>query len=199
MFRSVVLLSAMLLAIPRPVMSQTYWRAPAGLGGALAGAGIGWAVDIARWGMRDLRGPSLTLTPIGLGVGGVLGFMGGLSADHRLARGDTLSRGARRSLRLATFLAPVAVGSTAAFAIINPSDQGRCVPYRGPNPDIICTFEPAPRKIISDELAALIGIGGGAIIGFVAQRKFAGALWPRARVGLAPDGRGLGVSLSTDW
>jgi hypothetical protein len=177
--------------------AQTYWRIPAALGGAFVGAGAGWVIDVARAANQGVIGPDLVATPVGIGLGGVLGFVGGLSADRRLARGDSLTRGARFTLRFATFLAPVATGSAIAFAIINPSDEGRCVP--SPDPNVICTFEPPPPKIADDGTVALVAIGGGAIIGFVAQHRFARALWPRARVGLAPSGRGVMVSVPAGW
>jgi hypothetical protein len=181
---SMLLIAAfVMLASPPVLTAQTYWRIPGALGGALVGAGVGWAVDIARWGGggNDLGGPGLVMTPIGIVAGGVLGFAGGLSADRRLTRGDTLSRGTRRALRLATFLAPVAVGSALTFAVVNPSEEG------------------SSSKVLSDEIVALLGIGGGAVVGFIAQRTYARALWPRARVGIAPDGRGIVMSLPVGW
>jgi hypothetical protein len=187
----VAITSLLALAIsPSTLTSQTYWRIPGALGGAFVGAGTGWIVDIAAWAGRDLGGPTLIGTSVGIGVGGLVGFLGGHAADRRLARGDTLSRAARVTLRLATFLAPVAAGSAVAFAIINPSEE--CVPYRGPDPNIICT----PRdKIAPDEMVLMTMIGGGAFVGLLAQSKFARALWPRARVGLAPSSRGVVVSI----
>jgi hypothetical protein len=161
---------------PKHLTAQTYWRVPGALGGAFVGAGVGWAVDIAAWGAGDLGGPDLNMTPIGIGVGGVLGFLGGLSADRRLARGESLTRPTRVALRAATFLAPVAAGSAIAFAIINPSDE---------------TGDEGG----SDEAVALVAIGGGVVVGYLAQRRFARALHPRVRVGLAPDGRGVMVSM----
>jgi hypothetical protein len=184
---------AALGASPACLTAQTYWRIPAAFGGAFAGAGVGWIVDIARWSQSDVPGPSLAVTPVGMGLGGVLGFVGGLGADRRLARGDNLTRGTRATLRVATFLAPVAAGSAIAFAIINPSDEGRCVP--SPDPNVICTYEPPRPKIASDETVLLVAIGGGAAIGFIAQHRFARALWPKARVGMAPRGRGIAVSI----
>jgi uncharacterized membrane protein (Fun14 family) len=181
---------AALAVSPRSASGQTYWRLPSTLGGAFAGAGAGWIVDIAAWSGRDLGGPTLIGTTVGIGIGGVLGFIGGHNADRRLARGDTLSRATRATLRVATFLAPVAVGSATAFAIINPSDE--CVPYHGPDPNIICT---PPDKIAPDEMVVLTAIGGGALVGLIAQSKFARALWPRARVGVAPSGRGVMISI----
>lgn len=197
----VVVCSGILMigASPRALAGQTYWRVPGALGGALAGTSVAWMMDIARWGARDLRGPELTLTPFGMGIGGVLGFIGGLSADERLARGDTLTRGGRAALRMATFLAPVAVGGAVAFAVINPSDEGRCVPYTGPDPNIICTYRPPEPKVMSDEMVFLTTVGGGAVVGFIAQHRLARALWPRARVGIAPDGRGVAVSIPLGW
>lgn len=204
--RAVVVALASLAALgasPGRLAAQTYWRIPGALGGAFVGTGAGWIVDIARWGGggSDLRGPELTMTPIGMGIGGVLGFMGGLNADRRLARGDTLTRQTRVVLRATTFLAPVATGSAIAFAIINPSDEGSCVPYSGPDPNIICTYRPPSPKIASDVTVALVTIGGGAILGFIAQRKFARALWPRARVGVTggPTTRGVTVSFPAGW
>jgi hypothetical protein len=185
---------ATLAASPRSASAQTYWRLPAALSGALVGAGAGWIVDIAAWGGRDLGGPTLIGTTVGIGIGGVVGFIGGHNADRRLARGDTLSRATRATLRIATFLAPVAVGSAAAFAIINPSDE--CVPYQGPDPNIICT---PPDKIAPDEMVLVGAIGGGVVVGLIAQSKFARALWPRARVGIAPSGRGVVVSIPVGW
>lgn len=183
-----------LAASPTTLTSQTYWRIPSALGGAFVGAGAGWIVDIAAWGGRDLGGPTLIGTSVGIAVGGLVGFLGGHAADRRLARGDTLSRATRVTLRVATFLAPVAVGSAAAFALINPSDE--CVPYQGPDPNIICT---PPDKIAPDEMVLMTMIGGGAFVGLLAQSKFARALWPRARVGLAPSGRGVMVSIPVGW
>ena len=192
---AVAALFAVLVVAPSPATGQTYWRVPAALGGALVGAGAGWALDIARWAGSDDLGPSLAVTPVGLAIGGLVGFGAGLSADRRLARGDTLRRGTRAMLRVATFLAPVAIGSAAAFAIINPSDE-RCVP--APDPSLGCTYQPV-RKALSDETVAVLGIGGGIVVGFVAQYRFAPALWPKARVGLAPDGRGVVVSIPAGW
>jgi hypothetical protein len=196
--RTVIVAATSLLvlgAAPSCLTAQTYWRIPGALGGALVGAGAGWVVDVARALDEGVIGPDLIMTPIGIGVGGVVGFVGGLRADRRLARGDSLGRGARVALRVATFLAPVAAGSAIAFSIINPSDEGRCVP--SPDPNVVCTFAPPPSKIASDGTVALVAIGGGAIIGFVAQHKFARALWPKARVGLTPGGRGVMVSIPT--
>ena len=195
-----LILAAILCASAREIATaQTYWRVPAGLGGALVGAGAGWVLDIARWGATSsdqFAGPSLIMTPIGIGVGGLAGFAAGKAADGRLARGDTLSRGARAAMRTVTFLAPVAVGSAATFVIVNPSDEGLCVPdansYNG------CRYEPAPRKM-SDEMVALLGIGGGAFLGFVLQHRYAHALWPRARVGLTSDARGISLSMPAGW
>jgi hypothetical protein len=192
-----IVAAASLLALgasPSTLTGQTYWRIPGAVGGAFVGAGVGWTVDIARWAGRDVAGPGLLVTPVGMGIGGLVGFMGGLGADRRLARGDSLSRGGRAALRVATFLTPVATGSAIAFALINPSDD--CVPYQGPDPNIICT---PPRKIASDETVVFFAIGGGAVVGLLAQRKFAPALRPRARVGLAPTGRGVMVSIPVDW
>jgi hypothetical protein len=179
---------AMLLALgmsPMPAAAQTYWRVPAAIGGALAGAGVGWAIDIAAWGGGQLGGPTLNMTPIGIGVGAVAGFVGGLSADRRLARGANLTRGSRVALRTALFLTPVAIGSGIAFALINPSDEPTCGP----------SFCEEPRKVASDEMIALLGIGGGAVIGLLVQHKFAPALWPKTRVNVAPTGRGVMVSI----
>jgi hypothetical protein len=183
-----------LSASPSSLTGQPYWRIPGAVGGAFVGAGVGWAVDIATWAGRDLGGPSLLATPVGMGLGGLVGFTAGLGADRRLARGDSLSRGSRAALRVATFLTPVATGSAIAFALINSSDD--CVPYQGPDPNTICT---PPRKIASDETVVFLAIGGGAVVGLLAQHKFARALRPRARVGLAPTGRGVMVSIPTDW
>ena len=185
-----------LAAAPSSADGQTYWRVPAALGGALAGAGAGWALDIARWAGSDDLGPSLTVTPVGLAIGGLVGFGAGLSADRRLARGDTLRRRTRVMLRVATFLAPVAIGSAAAFAIINPSGDEECVP--SPDPSLGCTYQPS-QQAVPDEMVALLAIGGGAVIGYIAQYKFAPALWPKARLGLAPNGRGVAVSIPAGW
>lgn len=182
--------------------AQTYWRVPGALAGAFTGAGVGYLLDVAIWSQESgdaFKGPSLRATSAGMVAGGLLGFLGGLNADNRLMRGDTLGRGARVTLRLATFLAPVAAGSAIAFAVINPSDEGRCVPYSGPDPNIICTFEPPKPKALSDESVALLSIGGGALTGWVLQHRFKGALWPRTRIGLAPGGRGATVSVSARW
>jgi hypothetical protein len=192
-YRLAVVAVSIFLALgmsPACLPAQTYWRIPGAMGGALAGAGVGWAVDIAAWGDRDLGGPSLTMTPVGIGLGAIAGFMAGLSADRRLARGVTLTRGSRAALRTSLFLTPVAVGSAIAFALINPSDD--CVPYEGPDPNIICTSE---QSVASDETVALLAIGGGAVIGFLAQHKFAPALWPRTRINIAPTGRGIVISI----
>ena len=179
---------------PASLSAQTYWRVPGALGGALVGAGAGWAVDLARAaGDSEFSGVSLIGTPIGLAAGGVLGFMGGLGADRRLARGDTLTLRARATLRLAMFLTPVAIGSATAFAIINPSEEA-CAPSF--NPGDVCT---PPRKIASDETVVLLGIGGGVLLGFVAQHRFARALWPKGRVGLAPSSRGVSLSITASW
>jgi hypothetical protein len=196
--RAVVVALASFVALgvsPDRVTAQTYWRIPAALGGALVGAGGGWMVDVARAAGEGVISPDLIATPIGLGLGGVLGFIGGHGADRRLARGDSLSRGARVTLRMATFLAPVAAGSAIAFAIINPSDEPHCVPSSDPNG---CTYEP-PRKIASDEAVLVAAIGGGAVLGWIAQQRFARALHPRARVGVAPTGRGVVVSVPVGW
>jgi hypothetical protein len=184
--RAIVVVSSIvaLATLPICLSAQTYWRIPGAIGGALVGAGAGWAVDIAAWGGRDLGGPSLTMTPVGIGLGAVAGFIGGLSADRHLARGATLTRGSRAALRTSLFLTPVAIGSAVAFAMINPSDED---PY-----------EPA-RKIASDETVALLGIGGGVVIGFLAQHKFAPALWPKARINVAPTSRGVVVSIPVGW
>src|SRR4051812_43638904 len=100
-------------SITRPVEAQkTYWRVPAALGGALVGAGLGYAADVGIWQGSDLGGPTLVGTTVGIVTGGLIGYAAGAGADRRLARGDTLSAGARRWLRVTTFLAPVAVGST---------------------------------------------------------------------------------------
>ncbi|MDQ3996481.1 MAG: hypothetical protein M3303_05635 [Gemmatimonadota bacterium] len=198
--RTVIVAATRLLALgaaPSCLTAQTYWRIPGALGGALVGAGAGWVVDVARALDEGVIGPDLIMTPVGIGVGGVLGFIGGLRADRRLARGDSLGRGARVTLRVATFLAPVAAGSAIAFSIINPRDEGSCVP--SPDPNGGCTFAPPPSKIASDGTVALVAIGGGAFIGFVAQHKFARALWPKARLGLAPGGRGVMVSIAAGW
>src|SRR5688572_11227285 len=103
--------------------AQPYWRVPSGIGGALVGAGAGWAIDIASWSGRGapLSGPTLVFTSIGIAAGGILGYAVGLGADQRLARGDTLSHATRRWLRGALFLSPVAIGSAITFAVINPS------------------------------------------------------------------------------
>jgi hypothetical protein len=196
--RGLILTASSLFALgasPSSLTGQTYWRIPAALGGAFVGAGAGWVVDVVRAASEDRLGTDLIMTTVGIGVGGALGFAGGLKADRRLARGDSLTRGARVALRLATFLAPVATGSAIAFAIINPSDEGGCAP----SPDGICTYAPPPGKIASDETVALLAIGGGAVIGFVAQHKFARALWPKVRVGLVPSGRGVIVSIPAGW
>jgi hypothetical protein len=187
-----------LAILPSCLTAQTYWRIPGAIGGALAGAGVGWAVDIAAWGGGDLGGPSLTMTPVGIGLGAVAGFMGGLSADRHLARGATLTRGSRAALRTSLFLTPVAVGSAVAFAIINSSDDDSCALQQLPGGEVICTYEP-PRKIASDETVALVAIGGGVVVGFLAQHKFARALWPKTRINVAPTGRGIVVSVPVGW
>lgn len=195
-----VTLSALVFGMPRGTAAQTYWRVPAGLGGAMVGAGAGWMIDIARWAGTNsdaFAGPSLVATPIGMVAGGIAGFAGGLAADRRLARGDSLSRGARGTLRIATFLAPVAVGSAVTFIVVNPSDDGRCVPYDGPYNG--CRYEPPPPKAMSDEMVALLGIGGGAVIGFVLQHRYARALRPGVRVGVTRDLRGVLVSVPLGW
>jgi hypothetical protein len=186
-------------AAPRLLTAQTYWRVPGALGGALTGAGVGWAIDIARWGIsNEPYGPRLTVAPVGIGVGGLLGFMDGLRADRKLARGDTLTRVARYRLRAATFLAPVAVGSAIAFTVINPSETD-CVPYTGPDPYLTCEYQNPRQKAMSDERVALLGIGGGVVVGILAQHRFAKALSPRTRVGIAPNGRGVKVTVPIGW
>jgi hypothetical protein len=194
--RAIVAVSTLVaLALsPACLTAQTYWRIPAAVGGAMVGAGVGWAVDIAAWGGGDLGGPSLAMTSVGIGLGAIAGFTGGLSADRHLARGVTLTRGSRAALRTSLFLTPVAVGSAIAFALINSSDD--CVPYEGPDPNIICTTEPS---VASDETVALLAIGGGAVIGFLVQHKFAPALWPKTRINVAPTGRGIVVSIPVGW
>jgi hypothetical protein len=189
--RRAILVPSLVALVLSPVSltAQTYWRVPGAVGGALAGAGVGWAVDIAAWSGGDLGGPKLNMTPVGIGLGAVAGFFGGLSADRHLARGESLTRGSRAALRTALFLTPVAIGSGIAFALINPSDEPTCG-------SSIC--EP-PRKIASDETVALLGIGGGAVIGFLVQHKFAPALWPKTRVNVAPTGRGVVVSVPVGW
>jgi hypothetical protein len=193
--RAIVVASSIfaLATSPTGLSGQTYWRIPGAAGGALVGAGVGWAVDIVAWSGRDLGGPSLTMTPVGIGLGAVVGFMSGLSADRHLARGATLTRGSRTALRASLFLTPVAVGSAVAFAIINPSDED-CVPQPLPDGGVGCVYEP-PRKIASDGTVALVAIGGGIVLGFLAQHKFAPALWPKTRVNVAPTGRGVVVSI----
>lgn len=199
---SVVLLVVGLLiaAAPRLLTAQTYWRVPGALGGALVGAGAGYAIDLARWDggtwSDPLQGPSFVMTPIGIGVGGLLGFVVGLRVDQKLARGDSLTRGAKGALRFATFLAPVAVGSGIAFAVINPSERQECIPYNGLSS--YCTYQES-RPAMSDETVALLGIGGGMVIGFLAQHRFAHALSPRARIGVAPNGRGVKVTVPMGW
>jgi hypothetical protein len=182
---------------PLCLSAQTYWRIPGAVGGALVGAGTGWAVDIVAWDSGDLGGPSLTMTPVGIGLGAVVGFFGGLRADRHLARGATLTRGSRAALRTSLFLTPVAIGSAAAFAIINPSDEN-CTPQQQPSGEVICTYEP-PQKIASDATVALVAIGGGVVVGFLAQHKFASALWPKTRINVAPTGRGIVVSIPVGW
>jgi hypothetical protein len=197
--RAVVVVSSVVaLAISPPCLSaQTYWRIPGAVGGALVGAGAGWAVDIAAWSGGDLGGPSLTMTPVGIGLGTVVGFMAGLSADRHLARGATLTRGSRAALRTSLFLTPVAIGSAVAFAIINPADES-CVLQELPGGEVSCTYEP-PRKLASDATVALVAIGGGVVVGFLAQHKFASALWPKTRINVAPTGRGIVVSIPVGW
>jgi hypothetical protein len=180
---------AALILSPMSLRAQTYWRVPGAVGGALAGAGVGWAIDIAAWGGGDLGGPSLTMTPVGIGLGAVAGFFGGLSADRHLARGESLTRGSRGALRIALFLTPVAIGSATAFALINSSDEPLCGPSG-------CEEQ---RKFASDETIALVSIGGGAVIGFILQHKFAPALWPKMRVNVAPTGRGVMVAVPVGW
>jgi hypothetical protein len=195
--RALAAATVVTLLAPADAAAQTYWRVPAALAGALVGAGAGYVTDAMVWGGRDLSGPTLSFTPVGVGLGAVVGFMTGLGADRRLARGENLSRGSRVALRTATFLTPVATGVAIAFAIINPSDEAECVP--SPDPNVICTYQPPPEKTVSDETVALVAIGGGAIIGFLVQHKFAPALWPKARVNVTPTGRGIMLSIPVGW
>jgi hypothetical protein len=182
--RTAIVLAAALVAIaasPVCLTAQTYWRVPAAVGGALVGAGAGWAVDIVAWGGGDLGGPELRMTPAGIGLGAVIGFIAGLNADHHLARGKNLTRGSRVSLRTALFLTPIAIGSAVAFAMINPSDDA---------------LQP---QAVSDETVALVAIGGGTLVGLFAQHKFARALWPKTRVNVAPTGGGVMLSIPVGW
>ena len=169
--------------------SKTYWRVPSALGGAMAGAGVGYAFDIMRWNASGcfFCGPSLELTQAGIALGGTFGFLGGLAADRRLARGDSLSTGARRWLRLSAFLAPAAIGSSAAFLIINPSDEGECVPDGSGS-----CFYAEKKKIADDGTVAFLGIGGGIFAGWILQEKTKGALRPRVTAGTGS----LGMSFS---
>jgi hypothetical protein len=185
------LMVAAAIVLPQATSAQsnrTYWRIPSTIGGAMVGAGVGWAGDIARWRGEDcgLCGPTLTLTPVGMGVGAVIGFVSGLDADGKLREGDSLSVARRRWLRFSTFLTPAAIGSTLAFLVINPSDY-ECVPD-GPG---ICTYRESD-KIMSDETAALLGIGGGIIGGWILQNKTKGALRPRVSASTGS----LGMSFS---
>lgn len=165
---------------------RTVWWIPAALAGGLVGTGAGYVVDVIAWSSRDdLSGPTLVFTTAGLVSGAVLGGMGGASADRRLARGDTLSKGGRRALRLATFFAPVAIGSTIAFALINPSEDEYNPNYQPP--------------ALSDETVAFLGIGGGLFLGWWAQSHFAPALWPARRVGIVPSPGGATMSVRFLW
>ena len=171
------LLVAAALVLPQATSAQsqggrTYWRIPSAIGGAMLGAAAGWSIDVARWSgdSCSLCGPSLTMTPIGIGVGAGLGFLGGLGADEALRRGDTLSGARRRWLRAATFLTPPAIGSALAFLVINPVEE--CVP----NQQGGCTEEP---KVADDGTVAFLGIGGGILVGWILQDKTKGALRPR--------------------
>ena len=178
--------------------AQTYWRVPGALGGSLVGTGVAWMLDIMKWQSTEnnsFGGPSLVLTPIGLVAGGIMGYASGQRADRRLAAGDTLSPGHRLRLRFYTFLAPVAVGSAMTFAIVNPSQEApRCV-ASSTDPSG-CTYvydEPAG----PDEMVAAMGIGGGVVIGYWLQHRFAPALHPRVRVGAGPGGtRQYGLALA---
>ena len=184
--RRVFVVAAFATFVATPASAQKYyWRIPATLGGALVGAGIGYGVDIMTW-SGGLGGPTLIGTSIGIVGGGLIGFAAGAGADSRLARGDTLNRGTRRALRFTTFLAPVAVGSAIAFAIINPSEDTYSPNYSAPATD--------------DGTVALLGIGGGIVLGYVLQHKTAKYLWPRPRVGIAPaPGGGVSASLNLRW
>jgi hypothetical protein len=177
-----LLLGAAALILPAllPAQSRTYWRIPSAVGGAFIGTGVGWMLDVARWEPAScgLCGPTLTTTPIGMAIGGAAGFIGGLAADRRLARGDSLPVAARRWLRVAAFLTPPAIGSLGAFLIINPSDEPECVPDGSGG----CTYRER-EKFMSDESAAMLGIGGGALAGWLLQNKTKGALRPRVTAG----------------
>jgi hypothetical protein len=165
---------------------RTVWWIPGAFTGGLIGAGAGYIVDVTAWASRDdLSGPTLLFTPAGLVTGALLGGMGGASADRRLARGDTLSKGSRKALRLATFFAPVAIGSAIAFAVINPPEDEFNPNYQSP--------------ALSDGTVALLGIGGGLVVGFWAQSHFAPALWPARRVSLSPSPGGVALSLRFHW
>lgn len=195
---AMVLAASILPWATASVGAQTYWRVPASVGGALAGTGVGWMVDVAVWSQRQhsvFEGPSLSVTPVGMVAGGIAGFVVGLGADHRLAAGDTLSRRMRGTLRVTTFLTPVAIGAATAFAIINPPEEWTCVPYTGPDPNIYCTSQPPAPKLMKDETVALLTIGGGIVTGYVLQRVTKKSLWPRARIGLLPSRNGLAITV----
>ena len=168
-----------------PAQGRTYWRIPSAVAGGMLGAGAGYAIDLARWNAEgcSLCGPSLTMTPIGIGVGAGIGFLGGLNADQTLRRGDTLSVARRGWLRAATFFTPPALGSALAFLVINPSEA--CVP----NPEGGCTEE---TKVADDEVVLLLGIGGGTMLGYMLHNKTRGALHPRVTAGA----RSLGLSFT---
>jgi hypothetical protein len=182
---SVFFASAALAQTPaaaRAAKAHTYWRVPAAVTGALIGAGVGYALDVAAWN-GELGGLTLAFTTAGVVSGGVLGYISGNRTDRILARGDTLSTARRSWFRKVAFLAPVAVGSGLAFAIINPDDT--CGP-----PYESCSYS---QPAMSDESVLLLGVGGGLVLGFVAQHFAARSLRPQSRVSIAPAGNGLSL------
>jgi hypothetical protein len=189
----VVAALAVMLPAGLEAQSKTYWRVPSSLGGAMIGTGVGWAADVVRWYASEcgICGPTLIMTPIGLITGGVIGFVGGLSADQGLAAGDSLSAARRGWLRFATFLTPPALGSFGAFLLINPPDEPKCVSNGAGG----CSFYRERDKLMSDEKALALGVGGGLILGYVLQEKTKGALHPRITAGTGS----LELSFSYPW
>lgn len=185
--RLVVVAATLSLSAVAEAQKATYWRIPSGLGGAMIGAGVGWAGDVMRWNAEECGfcGPTLTLTPIGIAAGGIIGYIAGVTADERLAKGDSLGSGRRKWLRVATFLTPPAIGSTAAYLIIDGDDY-ECVPS-----GFGCVYRDK-KKFADDETVALVGIGGGVLLGYVLQHKTKGALYPRVTAGTGS----LGLSFS---
>lgn len=170
----------LLLASANPADSQTYWRYSSGVAGATLGGGFGWVLKEMSavscgisFSASDSCGRSHPELPLAMAAGlGLLGYLGGLEADRALAKGESLSSFRQFQLRAQLVVTPVLLP-----------------------PLLLANMKPDKTR----QALTWAGMAGGAVTGYLLQRKYKPATSPGPKIGIVPTSSGIALQFSTRW